>query len=138
MQAILGTVTKVVYNYLAEMLPLKERSWSPSDISPMVWGMSTIYEDNKNKDNWQSAQMAYWRTWLFGSFVLVFTCQSSICKYNLHNLSRTTLLCSHIFLILRDPGVYMYVVYIGKWSSAHALGGVGDVASFITTDEQLQ
>ena len=29
----------------------------------------------------------------------------------------------------------MYVVYIWKWSSAHALGGV---ASFITTDEQLQ
>jgi len=31
----------------------------------------------------------------------------------------------------------MYVVYIWKWSSAHALG-VSGVASFITTDEQLQ
>ena len=41
-----------------------------------------------------------------------------------------------IFLVLRDHGVYMYVVYIWKWSSAHALGGVS--ASFITTDEQLQ
>ena len=39
--------------------------------------------------------------------------------------------------LLRDHGVYMYVVYIWKWSSAHALGGVSGVASFITTDEQL-
>ena len=37
-----------------------------------------------------------------------------------------------------DHGVYMNVVYIWKWSSAHALGGVSGVASFITTDEQLQ
>ena len=35
---------------------------------------------------------------------------------------RTTSLCSHIFLVLGDHGVYMYVVYISKWSSAHALG----------------
>jgi len=41
-------------------------------------------------------------------------------------------------MVLRDHGVYMYVVYIYKWSSAHALGGVRGVASFITTDEQLQ
>jgi len=32
----------------------------------------------------------------------------------------------------------MYVVYIWKWSFAHALGGVSGVASFVTTDEQLQ
>jgi len=37
-----------------------------------------------------------------------------------------------------DHGVYMYVVYFWKWSSAHALGGVSGVASFITTDEKLQ
>jgi len=30
----------------------------------------------------------------------------------------------------------MYVVYIWKWSSAYV--GVSGVASFITTDEQLQ
>jgi len=46
-------------------------------------------------------------------------------------------MCSHIFLVLKDHGVYMYVVYIWKWSSAHALGDVSGVASSITTDEHL-
>ena len=50
----------------------------------------------------------------------------------------STSLCTNIFLVLSDHGVYMYVVYIWKWSSAHAIGGVSGVASFITTDEQLQ
>ena len=31
---------------------------------------------------------------------------------DISNQDRTTSLCSHIFLVLRDHGVYMYVVYI--------------------------
>jgi len=46
-----------------------------------------------------------------------------------------TVIC---FLVLRDHEVCMYVVYIWKWSSAHAIGDVSGVASFITTNEQLQ
>jgi len=46
--------------------------------------------------------------------------------------------CKDAVSVFRDHGVYMYDVYIWKWSYAHALGGVSGVASFITTDEQLQ
>ena len=38
-------------------------------------------------------------------------------------------------LVIRNHAVYMYIVYIWKWSFAHALGGVSGVASFITTAE---
>ena len=35
-------------------------------------------------------------------------------------------------------GIGMLFTFEKNWSSAHALGGVSGVASFITTDEQLQ
>ena len=49
----------------------------------------------------------------------------------------TTALCSYVFLVIRDHGVYIHFVYIQKWNFAHALGGVSGVASFISSDEQL-
>ena len=52
-------------------------------------------------------------------------------------MDRKTGLCGW-YPTYKDHGVYMYVVYIWKWSSVHALGGVSGVASLITTDEQLQ
>ena len=41
--------------------------------------------------------------------------------------------CVILFLVLRDHGLYLFV---WKCSSAHSLGGVSGVASFITINEQ--
>ena len=74
---------------------------------------------------------------MFSKYIILTPCcKNTIClyKYGVLGFNVSETLCSHIFL---DHGVYMYVVYIWKWSSAHALGGVSGVASFITTDEQL-
>jgi len=56
----------------------------------------------------------------------------------LEKMARSRLADWSSWLVIRDHGVNMYVVYIWKWISAYALGGVSGVASFITTDEQLQ
>ena len=69
---------------------------------------------------------------LWRGYCLFSACMAAVkCRPVLHH-------CVVIFLVPRDHGVYMYVVYIWKWSSAHALWGVIGVASFITTDEQLR
>jgi len=56
------------------------------------------------------------------------------------NIARLKCILFHdsVEMCFRDHGVYMYVVYIRKWNSAYALGGVNGVESFITTNEQLQ
>jgi len=83
---------------------------------------------NKNSEN----ALNHWQQGLIHTHnVQQFQCHVKKRRFSLN-------LCSHIFLVPRDHGVYMYVVYIWKWSSAHALRGVSGVASFITTDEQLQ
>jgi len=46
----------------------------------------------------------------------------------------TTSLCSYIFLVVGDPEL---LLTFGKKSSAHVLGGVSGVASFITTDKLM-
>jgi len=77
---------------------------------------------NKTEAAVFSCRLCFLRAFPFISLKLLTTagvqCLCGGCKKS----PRTTLLCSHIFLVLRDHGVYMYVVYIWKWSSAHALG----------------
>jgi len=105
-----------------------------------VWHHSLLLMNSFNKTEAAvfSCRLCFLRTLPFISLILLTTagvkCLCGGCKKS----PRTTSLCSHIFLVLRDHRVYMYVVYIRKWSSAHALGSVGGVASFITSDEQLQ
>jgi len=46
-------------------------------------------------------------------------------------------LCSHIFVVLRDHGVYMFFFHL-KMEFRSCARGVRGVALFITTDERLQ
>jgi len=48
----------------------------------------------------------------------------------------TSLIVDNYFLVLCDDG--LYDAYIWKQISAHVLGGVNSVTSFITIDEQSQ
>jgi len=105
-----------------------------------MWHHSLLPMNSFNKTEAAvfSCRLCSMRAFPFISLLLLTTagvyCLCGGCKKS----PSTTSLCNHIFLVLMDHGVYMYVVYIWKWSSAHALGGVSDLASFITTDEQLQ
>jgi len=80
--------------------------------------------------------MALVKGFYFHQFNITYCSWCLVLVWRLLKVART--LCSYICLVLRDHGVNMYFVYIWKWSSTHALGGVSGVASFITTDEQLK
>jgi len=79
---------------------------------------------NKTEADVFSCKLCFLRAFPFISLILLTTagvkCLCGGCKKSPRTCSSS--LCSHIFLVLRDHGVYMYVVYIWKWSSAHALG----------------
>ena len=58
----------------------------------------------------------------------------SYCKYNFNFVNFT--LIKELFAIEGWFNIFIFMYSLNY--SAHALGGVSDVASFVTTDERLQ
>ena len=80
----------------------------------VVWHKSLLLMNSFNKTEAAvfSCRLCFLRAFPFISLILLTTavvqCLCGGCKKS----PRTTSLCSHIVLVLRDHGVYMYVVYI--------------------------
>ena len=80
----------------------------------VVWHHSLLLMNgfNKTEAAVSSCRLCFLRDFPFISLILLTTagvqCLCGGCKTS----PRTTSLCSHIFLVLRDHGVYMYDVYV--------------------------